>query len=281
MNRTTQRGSLVAAVVVLALALVTLGAGARGPAGVDAHPAPGMLIAIGALVMLGVVCFGVALRRRLAWRRRGRLLAAIAVSFAILVLVGGAIRRLKSDAGLHLPAARATDINGARLGVGRVRPTVPTHDGSSLLSPASTAVGSLILLLLVLAVACLLLARRRAQPAVDAGGARAAVYAALDAADDAMRDVVDPRAAIIACYAAMERVLADGGVRRLAAETPGELLARAAVLNRAPEAAARLTALFLEARYSSHPMSAADRDDAQAALAELRERDDEMSQATP
>jgi hypothetical protein len=80
----------------------------------------------------------------------------------------------------------------------------------------------------------------------------------------------DARAAIIACYVAMERHLASVGTGREVADTPDELLARAAGRGLVRgDAAARLTSLFYEARFSSHPMPPTRRDDAQRALAEL------------
>ncbi len=83
-------------------------------------------------------------------------------------------------------------------------------------------------------------------------------------------DIDDARAAIIACYLAMEATLAERGTARGVADTPDELLARAVraglVRGRAPR---RLTALFYEARYSSHPLDGDQRAAAGRALDEL------------
>lgn len=80
-----------------------------------------------------------------------------------------------------------------------------------------------------------------------------------------------PRAAIIACYRSMEHDLAGLGVGRPAADTPAELMARAIGAGLAgPPAARRLTELFREARFSDHPISAAQQQLAADALAELR-----------
>jgi len=68
----------------------------------------------------------------------------------------------------------------------------------------------------------------------------------------------------------MEQALARAGTARAAAETPYELFLRAADRGLIrTDAATRLTALFYEARFSSHPMPPARRDDAQQALNEL------------
>ncbi|MFJ6074226.1 DUF4129 domain-containing protein [Streptomyces sp. NPDC093065] len=80
----------------------------------------------------------------------------------------------------------------------------------------------------------------------------------------------DARAAVIACYAAMEDALAASGIPRHASDSPADLLTRAAAAGFAPgPAAPRLTALFREARYSSHPMDRSHRSAAAAALEEI------------
>jgi len=86
----------------------------------------------------------------------------------------------------------------------------------------------------------------------------------------ALAGVDDARAAIIACYVAMERSLAERGAARAAADTPDELLARAVASGVVRGGAAgRLTALFYEARFSTHPLDGGQRDAASAALDEL------------
>ncbi|GAA1949447.1 DUF4129 domain-containing protein [Kitasatospora viridis] len=77
----------------------------------------------------------------------------------------------------------------------------------------------------------------------------------------------DARAAVIACYAAMEESLADSGVTRELADSPSDLLARAVATGSVPQPeATALTELFREARYSRHPMGTPELDRARAAL---------------
>lgn len=93
---------------------------------------------------------------------------------------------------------------------------------------------------------------------------------AVESGRSALRAVDDARAAIIACYVAMEDSLAERGAAIQIADTPDELLARATgsgVVH--GTAAARLTALFYEARFSSHPLNDGQRDAAEQALDEL------------
>lgn len=93
---------------------------------------------------------------------------------------------------------------------------------------------------------------------------------AVESGQSALRRLDDARTAIIACYVAMEQSLSRAGTARAAADTPDELLARAVGRGLVTtDAAARLTVLFYEARFSSHPMPPAQRDAAEQALGEL------------
>ena len=135
----------------------------------------------------------------------------------------------------------------------------------------------LIIAILVATAISVILVRRRARPAdwADLGDAGEeepdeALRRAVQSGQAALREVDDARLAIIACYVAMEGSLARAGAVRGAAETPDELLERAAAAGLAGGgAAATLTALFYEARFSSHPLPATARDQARDALAEL------------
>jgi hypothetical protein len=93
----------------------------------------------------------------------------------------------------------------------------------------------------------------------------------LAAGHDALLAGGEPRKAIIACYAAMERGFAKAGSAPAAADTPAEVLARAteAGIVRSGSAEA-LTGLFRRARYSSEPMTGVDSGAAAAALAQMR-----------
>ena len=130
-------------------------------------------------------------------------------------------------------------------------------------------------LLLAAIMACgLVIARRRPSwPALsdeidDDDGA--SLRQAVESGRAALRAVDEARAAIIACYLAMEGSLATAGTARAAAETPDELLARAtgSGLLYGPAAAA-LTALFYEARFSTHPLPETAKTDATVALDEI------------
>jgi hypothetical protein len=261
---------LAVAAGVAALVLVAVGAGGGGGRAAFRYThrtASTVAIVLGVAAAVTLV---VALAVALAMRRRDRpwsrqILAAVAI-LGVLALfawwfspqLANAPRRGQSGAA-GTPPTPSPDSSP------------PMHINVSSLPIVPIAIGCLAAAMVVAAIVVGVRQRLfRAMSPDDESAADAAVFAVIDAGDDAMRDIADPRQAIIACYAAMERALADVGVRRLAAETPTDLLARAAQFHDAHPAARRLTQLFLEARFSTHPMSTVDRDAARAALARLR-----------
>src|ERR1700727_2206129 len=131
----------------------------------------------------------------------------------------------------------------------------------------------LVLAIVTAIVICVIVLRRRPSHPADvtlaAGDDEENLREAVESGQAALRGLDDARAAIIACYLAMERSLAQAGAARDVAETPDELLARAADAGLVRGGAAgRLTALFYEARFSSHPLPASARTAAQRALSE-------------
>jgi hypothetical protein len=114
-------------------------------------------------------------------------------------------------------------------------------------------------------------ARNRLTALPDLDDEASGLGEALSAGAAAIQAVADPRAAIIACYAAMEQNLAGAGAAPAAADTPDEVLTRATASGLIRSAAAdELTGLFRQARYGAVEMTEADRAAAQEALAQLR-----------
>lgn len=99
-----------------------------------------------------------------------------------------------------------------------------------------------------------------------------------DAIDD-LEAEPDARRAVIAAYARMEGVLTRSGMRRRPSETSVEYLRRILLgLTARADAVTRLTALFGEAKFSRHEIDAAMKQQAIAALREIR--DDLQAAAT-
>ena len=113
---------------------------------------------------------------------------------------------------------------------------------------------------------------RRRRQAADSETMALAVAEVLDDTLDDLRAERDPRKAVIAAYARLERTLAAHGSARKAAETPEEFLAR--ILPRlAIERGSirRLTDLFTRAKFSQHDVDAGMKDEAIDALVQVRD----------
>lgn len=102
----------------------------------------------------------------------------------------------------------------------------------------------------------------------------------LDDSLDDLRAERDPRRAVIATYARMERTLAGFGFPRAAAEAPREYLGRVLhdLLEASGEAVSRLTALFERAKFSAHEIDSGMKDEAIDALVQMR---DDLRAAVP
>ncbi|MEU6103994.1 DUF4129 domain-containing protein [Streptomyces flaveolus] len=163
---------------------------------------------------------------------------------------------------------------------GRDRSTPDKGSGDPLSLPLYLLLGLLAVLVVVVVTVAVVRRLRRfgltvpPRPGPSAGPAEDddahLLLSAVRSGRRALADAGDGRAAVIACYAAMEDALVASGVQRHASDSPADLLTRAAAAGLAPSPAApRLTALFREARYSSHPMGARHREAAAEALEDI------------
>jgi Domain of unknown function (DUF4129) len=149
----------------------------------------------------------------------------------------------------------------------------PSSGGSF---PLDTILYALLVVLLIIAIALAFRWARRLRPVPRLGDDEliaedsADLLEALESGRTALRTFNDAKAAIIACYLAMEQRLAERGAARTVADTPDELLGRATRTGVVHGGAAqRLTQLFYEARFSSHPMDQGQRAAAEQALDDL------------
>lgn len=220
-------------------------------------------------------------RRPLTWRM---VLIAVAVMIAWLLLVA-LLSRLNADMGLEAPPP-----DGGTSPSGTPQPPAASPADPQ---PSSTvfsllAGSTVVLMMLVLVAAAIAGRRQRRRAGPDAPSdddhpttataatpdplARAAEVGLAEARDLSR----EPREAIIACYAAMERELENSpDVVPRESDTPTEVLARA-VEHRAlgADSATELVDLFEEARFSRHVMTEEHREAAvrvlRIVLAELR-----------
>jgi Domain of unknown function (DUF4129) len=131
--------------------------------------------------------------------------------------------------------------------------------------------GMAIAVAVVVALTVLSRRRRSAGTPRDRGHRLTRLLESLAAGSDALNAGGEPREAILACYAAMERGFAAAGSAPAAADTPAEVLARATgagIVRSGPGEV--LTGLFRRARYSTQPMTRGDAGAAGDALAQMR-----------
>ena len=207
--------------------------------------------------------------------RTSRMLAILTALLVVAAGIGAAIAlaHLQHATTAHQPVliGPGRSSSPARAGV-----TVGGHPASSG-TLAAIAVGAALLLVAAgYGVWLWLRARRDSGPLIPdedaAPGAESRLLSgALDRAARALAAGDTPRAAIIASYRAMQRHLAERGTATAPADSPEELLRHASAAGLTlPAEAARLTELFGEARFSTHPMSAAQQQEATTALDRLR-----------
>ncbi|OBI25049.1 DUF4129 domain-containing protein [Mycolicibacter sinensis] len=217
-------------------------------------------------------------RGRPAWRVLLIGLAAVTVwllAVMILAKLGGA-HRFAVPAGFfgargEVPAAPTAPQAPTPAPPHRLPGGSPSDLASDLLVAAAA--------LLLIAAGVFVARFRRAGPPAPATGAATPAVAAPTASETLARAAElgltriadrsrEPREAIIACYAVMERHLADvpdAAPREF--DTPTEVLARAVEHHAVPaENASRLVELFTEARFSPHLMTERHRADAVAIL---------------
>ncbi len=163
---------------------------------------------------------------------------------------------------------------------GSTSPAVTAYEPEWTWIPA-VVVGALI----VIGVVAWIVAGRRSRLTFDPDEQVARELAnALDDSLDALRAEPDPRRAVIAAYARLERVLAAHRLGRQESETPNEYLARIlGNLEVERRSVRRLTDLFTEAKFSTHVVDAAMKEEAIEALTtvrdELRARREAQQQA--
>jgi hypothetical protein len=136
---------------------------------------------------------------------------------------------------------------------------------------------ALVALIVGAVVAAVIVQRRRAaqvelDPLSAQEQAAAELASIVEGTLDDLRREADPRRAVIAAYAQMERALARHGLPRDRSEAPFEYLARMLRQLRVRAASAlALTELFERARFSDHVIDAAMKDEAIDALLTVRE----------
>jgi hypothetical protein len=262
------RALVVAAAVILLVAVVAVASGGSTPSGaVGAHrPSEGFLDALVSLFVVGMAVATVVVAVMLSFfgryqpdgspRKRKSPVQSLVTFLVSMVLLTIVVRSLAGSVGPRLqPPAPQGSAGGGDSGAAPsgYEPEFATWPVLAVAALAGLAV-----------VAWWLGARgrRRAREPLGTTPAEALADVLAETLDD-LRAERDPRRAVIAAYARMERALAAAGLPRDPAEAPEEYLQRIlsdlAVTGRA---ATRLTSLFAWARFSGHDVRPEMKDEA-------------------
>jgi uncharacterized protein DUF4129 len=170
----------------------------------------------------------------------------------------------RDELGREARETRTERLEGARRPAGeRRRPEPPSFNWP-------VAIG--IVALICAAYLTATVRRRRRRPGrSDAVSVEDELALLVDETLDDLRSEPDPRKAVIAAYARMERILAAHGLARRRSEAPFEYLARVLLQLRVTRPSVeRLTQLFALAKFSRHEIPPGLKDQAIEALVSLR-----------
>lgn len=263
---------LVGVVAIAATGSTPSGTGkSRPPADIvlDTIVSLGMVLLIpGALILV----YGLMQRKEVA-REAAKLRRTRFIGFAVLMGIFLVVTYLRLRNWERAPFVdEYGDFGFPQLG--EPEDTAPTNTGPQTANDPEFALVPVLVILGLAAVAFAAYTIHRRKSAPDRGDLvlAAELEAALDDSLDALRAEPDPRRAVIAAYARLERVLAAHALGRRESETPNEYLARILEdLEVEQRSVRRLTALFTEAKFSSHSVDAAMKDEAIEALSTVRD----------
>jgi Domain of unknown function (DUF4129) len=156
-------------------------------------------------------------------------------------------------------------------------PVLPAWVGTLLTVLCGAAVIALVIALLWLVLRDRLLERKSVPEVADAEEVRRLVRERLRAAvDEGLSDLdvadADPRRAVIACWARLEAAAAAAGTQREPGDTSTELVERLLAEHAiTPGVLAGFAAVYREARFAPHVIDARMREQARAALRQVRD----------
>jgi hypothetical protein len=274
-------GVVLPALIVLGLvALVAVAARGSTPAGDGSTrpPSETLFDTIFTLGLIGVAIGGVLLVYGLAQRKaiareiasgRYRRTSVVAFVAFFAIFTGFTYWRLNEWRG-STPNEEEEDLESSGEAL---LPTLPPEAETSYEPSVSWLPIVVVAALVLAAVVAYVVAERRAQRARGPREELAEQLAVvLDETLDDLRAEADPRRAIIAAYARLERVLAANGVPRRDAETADEYLPRVLDdLDLDARAVERLTALFTRAKFSPHDVDTVMKEEAIGALERVRD----------
>jgi hypothetical protein len=274
------RALLLAAASVVLVALVAVAAGGYRVGGSSSsRPNPyavdtiltiviALYIVASVAVVVAMFWSGLELRRHPRQQtRRQRTWRMVFVLLGAAALITVAAERYHLRAHPPPPVERPALGSGSKNGAHKTAASPAAHHAQLRLAPLLAILGAA-----GVAFAAFLVAERRRKRRLPRDfNAAEALSDVLDETLDDLRVETDPRRAVIAAYARMERALAAHGFPRRRFEAPHEYLSRVLdELSGGRLAAARLTALFERARFSPHEIDAGMKAEAIEAIESLQ-----------
>ena len=280
MNRGASRYLLITASAVLVLVgVVAVASSGSTPAGTDRTRPPAdtivdtfwSLMLVLFVVAAGVFVYGLTQRKAIAREMALRRYPRTGVTFLGFLLIAAVISYFRLR-GWKPPAVQQP---GEPIFPAQPHPVPTEGQGVVDRTPEFAWIPVLVIVgLAAIAIAAFVLAERRKRHplAPDDAAAAEEVAGLLDDSLDDLRMEQDPRRAVIAAYARLERALSTAGLPRMRAETAEEYVAR--ILGRLEverRPVERLTELFEAAKFSDHEVDETMKDEAIDALAEIRD----------
>lgn len=279
MRGSAARVALPALALLGLAAVVVVASGGTTPSGTSAsRPVPDVLfdsiISVGLVLLLpaaAMLVYGLMQRKAVAAEIQRRKYPRFGLlGWFVFVLLFALLTWFR---GRNWQPPTIDDELGEQAFPGGETPTIPEVPGATTYEPefAWIPVLAITTLAVVAVVAFLVSTRRRAA----ASGDDALVEAVAEILDDTLDDLraeADPRRAVIAVFARLERTLAANGLPRDRSETAEEYVSRAlGALEVGEEPTKRLTALYEVAKFSDHDVDAGMKDEAIAALESIRD----------
>ena len=266
--------------VLVALAIVTIASRGSTAAGGPGTRRPGdtlldifftlylLLLVAGAIFFVYLLALQRAVKRNSGQDAVGRVSTLV---FAFVLVVGLVAARRLQGLELRPPPEEEVPL--------RAQPPVPETTPaptSGVYEPEFAWIPVLVLCGLLLlglgGAAWAARRRRRARAGGEPPTLGEALADVLDETLDELRGERDPRRAVIAAYARLERVLAAHGLARRQADAPLEYLARVlGDLSVSPDAVQKLTLLFERAKFSHHEVVEQMKEEAIAALVSVQD----------
>lgn len=281
-SRSTRLALVGIALTILLGVVAFVSKGHVSPAGTDAHNRGAsqalanvvftlfvIAMVVGALLLVYMQSARKRDSRRAEFRLKP-LLMSLAFFAAVVIAMVFAYHHLGNNKGIQ---QRGKSLSGNKAAHSKSKKKLKVPANPQTPSFNWYLAGGIFALIFALSLTTLIASNRRRSKIVREVTVTQELMAMLDETLDDLRNEADPRKAVIAAYARMERILAAHDLARRPSEAPLEYLARVLVdLRVTEEAVSKLTSLFERAKFSEHEIGVDAKEEAIDALVTLRDQ---------